>query len=254
MRIFLFPSLILTCITQTAIAQEAPGNLSGTIDGISVDFPLDCRSWGNEQSMVFGADDGRSGRDQGGDGFAMNYSFLRGPDVLTDMFVTLQDTRFNLGPVFGSDDATGGWDIDENGARLTGVADNFGKPIDVDLVLDCAPRSDVARGFTGTVTGVLDGQSVDVALFCGNWNAGGFLEATTPDSAVPFLELVVFPNGTDGSVTAKTDDRDYQLAVMPIAGTEFETTDDTVSLTADMVERGTQRAYQVDLTFDCSER
>lgn len=245
---------IFSCLGLPLSAQEVPGVLSGTIGDQQIEFSLDCRLWNNSQSMVFGAGDGGSGRDSSGDGFAMSYSYLNGPNQLTDMFVTINQTRFNLGPVYGSDDPTGGWVIGEDKARLDGSADNFGNPVNVDLVLDCATRTAAERGYVGSVVGVFDGQSVNSPLFCGNWMPGGFLQAATEEGETPAVELVVFPSGTEGSVTVKTSERDYQWPVMPIAGTEFDVTEDTVSFAAALTERNTGREYDVDLTFECAGR
>ncbi len=245
---------IFICLLVPAFAQEVPGTLSGTIGDQSVEFPLDCRLWTNEQSLVFGAGDNGSGRDNNGDSYAMSYSYLRGANALTDMFVTINEVRFNLGPVFGSDDPTGGWIVDDDGARLSGAADNFGNPVAVDLVLDCAARPAAARGFSGQVTGVFDGISVDSPLFCGNWMPGGFSQAATEEGQLPYFEVAVYPNGTEGFVTATTQEHEYKWPVAPLTGTAFEATEDIVAFSAELIERVSGREYAVNLQFDCSDR
>lgn len=245
---------IFISFVTPASAQDVPGILSGTIGDQSVEFPLDCRLWSNEQSLVFGAGDNGGGRDNNGDGYAMSYSYLHGANVLTDMFVTINDVRFNLGPVFGSDDPTGGWVVDDNGARLSGLADNFGNPIDVDLVLDCAARPAAERGFTGQVTGMIDGINVNSPLFCGNWMPGGFSQAATEEGQLPYIEVFAYPNGTEGSIIATTTEREYKLPVSPLTGTAFETNEDTVAFSAELIERSSGREYGVELSFDCTDR
>lgn len=232
-------------------AQETPGVLSGTIGGQPIEIPLDCSLWSSDQSQVYAAGDNRSGRDRNGDSFAISYSFLRDAEVLTGMFVTIDQTRYNLGPVFGSDDATGGWVIDENSARLAGRADNFGNPVSVELVLDCAKRSAAERGFTGLVAGTFDGQEVESSLSCRNWKQGSFIAADTDDGVVPRVELTVFPNGVQGTVQVKTAEKTYQWVVAPIAGTKFKSTPDTVIFAADLNESNTGREYSVELAFFC---
>lgn len=128
--------LALLCLSQPALAQQ----MTGTLDGQTVDMALDCSKWDDPNPKVFAEGDRGTFTDRNGDGVGMMLHYFPDARVVAGMYVTLGDTRFNLGPAMGSPDNTTGWEFDADTAMLSGIADNEGDPVDVDLVVDCTDR------------------------------------------------------------------------------------------------------------------
>lgn len=121
------------------------------------------------------------------------------------------------------------------------------------LGLALLPAAGIAQEtpFSGKVTGVFDGQVIDAPLSCKHWGPNGFREANTEEGSLPWIKVSIFPDGTQGSIQAKSESRNYQWVVIPASGMEFESTDTKASLEADLIERGTEREYAISLLFEC---
>ncbi len=246
--------LVATCVSGMTFAQDAPvpGEARGTVDGVPFSVPLDCGSWDAMQRMVFSAGDDRRNSDENGDGLVFTFSHFA-PAASTDGTLTIDGRRIAINSGFrpGPDDPT--WEVSDTQAVFTGPS--FGQDsAQVDITVDCAPRSAVTRGFTGRVTGVIEGQDIDEPLFCGNWDQPDAIEARTEESVGDAqAALFVIRSSGDGTVEISTGEQDYQIVVAKIAGTSFELSDEEVSLSADLTNRQTGDSYTVDLTFACKE-
>ncbi|PUB14910.1 hypothetical protein [Yoonia sediminilitoris] len=246
--------LVLSFVSGVACAQDSPvpGEARGTIDGLPFSVALDCRSWDAEQRMVYSAGDNRSSTDANGDGVVFTFNHFA-PAAMTDGTLTIDGRTIAINAGFrpGPDDPR--WEVSDTQAIFSGPS--FGQEsAQVDITVDCAPRSAVTRGFTGRVTGTIDDQTVDEPLFCGNWNQPDAIEARTEENVGDAQASVfVMRSSGNGTVEVTTDKGEYQIVAAPIAGTAFDLGDDTVSLQADLTNRQTGNSYSVDLTFACKE-
>ena len=244
--------VILTSGTASAQDSPVPGEVRGTVDGEPFYAPLDCRSWDAEQRMVYSEGDNRSNTDANGDGIAFTFNHFA-PAAMTSGTLAIdgRTLAINAGIRPGPDDPR--WEVTDNEAVYTGPS--FGGDIAmVDITVDCAPRSAVTRGFTGRVTGTIDGQTIDEPLFCGNWDQPQAIEARTEENVGDAqAQLFVIRDTGNGTVEVSIGERDYQIVVAPIAGTSFELSDDEVSLQADLTNQQSGDSYSVDLDFTCME-
>ena len=251
-RVLAFPCLFIL-LPDPALARDppVPGEARGTVDGEPFRVPLDCSGWNADQRMVYSADDGRGLGDENGDGISLVFSHFapasatNGTLVIDGRDVTL-NAGFNRGPDAPS------WEVSEEGASFSGPSLGIDSA-EVEISIDCAPRDAAARGFTGRVSGEIDGNTINEPLFCGAWNGPQAIEARTED-ADPRVELFVIRDSGQGTVEVEIGAETYRLVAAPIAGTEFGLSEDRVTFVADLTRRQSGDSYTVDLTFDCTER
>lgn len=254
-RDFTMLPLILASLPMGALAQTqpVPGQAEGTVDGVPFSVPLDCSGWQNEiQRMASSAGDDRRNSDENGDGYVFSFSYLLPADRANGtLVVDGRELLINPGPRPGPDAPA--WVVDDDSARFSGPT--FGQDsAQVEVTVDCAPREAAARGFTGRVTGEIDGKTVDEALFCGGWDGATAIEARTDDAAAATAELFVIRESGEGTIEIEAEGELYRLVAAPIAGTEFDVTEDRVRFSQELTSRQTGESYTADLTFDCTGR
>lgn len=242
-------SMILAADGATAQPAE-PGRLSGTLDGQSVDIPLDCSSWTAEQRMVSALDDDPYGSlDSNGDrtGFSFSHIDFAGA-TSTDATIMLDGSSYQIGPAFRAKDDTE-WVVDDDFATFDGTSGAAGD-IRVSLTMDCARRSAAEAGYTARVTGEIDGENVDAPLFCDREEPGGALSALTREGETPKFNLTVWPDGSAAAVSATIAGVDYQLAAR---GDSLAVEGDVFRVASRFTGGSDRGAYEVDLVFDCTQ-
>jgi hypothetical protein len=235
-------------------AQEVPvpGLAAGTIDGEAFEFALDCRGWSAQQQMVYAAGDDRRASDENGDGIGFVFNHFA-PANATSAELRIDGRILGINAGFRPGPDAPQWEVSDTAASFSGPSVGTDSA-QVEITVDCAPRSLVERGFTGSVTGEIDGVILDSPLFCGGWDGGEMIAARTEDGADPSVEISLQRANGSGTLVVEAAGETYEIVIAPIAGTEAIVTDDTVAFTADLRRAGENRRYAADLLFDCSAR
>jgi len=246
-----FMSVALILSATSLAAQLGPtGRITGTVDGQSVDMPLDCSSWTAEQRMVSALDDDPYGSlDSNGDGTGFSFShFAFAGATSTDATIVLDGSSYQIGPAFRAKDDTE-WAVDDDFATFDGTSGAAGD-IAATLTLNCAPRSAEEQGYIGRVKGIVDGIEIDAPLSCETWDdPQATQEQTPPDNAIS-VELFIFRQNGQGNVTVDTGVELYQMVTF---GDAFDITKDKVDFST-TYRREDDSLYDASLAFDCSNR
>ncbi|MBS1303398.1 hypothetical protein [Loktanella sp. SALINAS62] len=250
-----FLLFILPLAPTTALAQDSPvpGLAEGQVDGVPFSIPLDCARWDNDQRIIFSAGDDDGRRDDNGDGMRLTFSYFEPAAARTSGTLWIDDRELTLNSGFRPGPDAPKWDVTDTGAAFLGPTAGADSA-EVSITIDCAPRAASERGFTGTVTGSIDGIVVGEALFCGAWDQPNAIQARTEEEQEPSVELFVMRENSQGTITVTAGTEEYQIVVAPIAGREFGMSADRVTFADELTSRGTGETYDVDLTFDCTDR
>jgi hypothetical protein len=248
-------SFILTNLSISAWAQTppVPGVAEGAVDGTPFSVPLDCSSWQNEvQRQARSAGDDRRMSDENGDGYVFSFSYLV-PADRGDGTLIIDGRELRINPGFRPGPDAPKWKVGEDSASFSGPTVGQDSA-EIDVTIDCAPREASARGFTGRVTGTIDGKTIDEALFCGGWDDASSIGARTDEGEAVSAELFVRRDTGHGTIEIEAEGELYQIVAAPLAGTEFEITGDSVRFAEELKSRQSGETYTVDLTFDCKDR
>ena len=248
-------SFILTNLSISAWAQTppVPGVAEGTVDGTPFSVPLDCSSWQNDvQRQARSAGDDRRMSDENGDGYVFSFSYLV-PADRGDGTLIIDGRELRINPGFRPGPDAPKWQVGEDSASFSGPTVGQDSA-EIEVTIDCAPREASARGFTGTVTGTIDGKTIDEALFCGGWDGASAIEARTDESAPTSAKLFVIRDSGQDTIEIESEGESYRIVAAPAAGTEFQITEDSVRFSEDLKSRETGKSYTADLTFDCADR
>lgn len=228
-----------------------PGLLTGTVDGEAIEAALDCTMWGGTESRVWAVGDDRYPDDRNGDGLGFGFSYVEMVD-LAEGQITLDGRGLTLSGGFRPGPDAPKWVIDGDTARFEGPSAGVDSA-EVDLTVDCAPRDLETQGYTGRLTGTLDGHALDVPLYCANWDADQSLAAQLPKDGEVTGDFYLMRATEQGAIQLEIGDRSYQIVIAPIMGTEAEVGSDTVSFKAELKNR-LGEVYSADMTFDCTNR
>lgn len=253
MRIFwlIMTAIVLAC-PFAAQAEIFPGRAAGSIGGRSFDFELDCKSWQDEERMVFAAGDGRSGTDTNGDGLALSFHYFA-PMNMTSAQLTLEGQVHNMDSGLVRPAGAPVWEVGDDSARWQGEVPTPEGMAMADVTIDCAPREAAERGLTGRVFGTFGDLAIDKPLGCESWGSDA-IEIATERASLPRLQASYFRAMGDGILTVTTEERKFEMVAIRMIKTEFEVTPDALRFAHDIRYRQTGQTIAVDLTFDCTVR